>query len=271
MAAVEELSYRFCGSQAAQGIAYTEVRYSPHLLLDGEYFSHGGSDPEPALAAVTRGLRRGCEEHQIVVNQIICCISFQPKWSLAIIDLAEKYRSAYPCAVVGVDVAAGEVGDDPVGHAEAFARAQALKLPVTLHAGEMGNASNVRHAVFDFGARRVGHGYAAADHVELMKSLVARGAHFEVCPTSSQETGAWRHSASSEEEPPWPSHPLRSMLEAGASVSINSDDPSVFLTTLSEEFWGLLSHCNKYRQIYTYIYKCNNKSSCLLEISILFL
>ena len=229
MAAVEELSYRFCGSQAAQGIAYTEVRYSPHLLLDGEYFSHGGSDPEPALAAVTRGLRRGCEEHQIVVNQIICCISFQPKWSLAIIDLAEKYRSAYPCAVVGVDVAAGEVGDDPVGHAEAFARAQALKLPVTLHA--------------------------------------------EVCPTSSQETGAWRHSASSEEEPPWPSHPLRSMLEAGASVSINSDDPSVFLTTLSEEFWGLLSHCNKYRQIYTYIYiyKCNNKSSCLLEISILFL
>eukprot|EP00913_Durusdinium_trenchii_P028709 g26924.t2 len=199
-----------------------------------------GSDPEPALAAVTRGLRRGCEEHQIVVNQIICCISFQPKWSLAIIDLAEKYRSAYPCAVVGVDVAAGEVGDDPVGHAEAFARAQALKLPVTLHAGEMGNASNVRHAVFDFGARRVGHGYAAADHVELMKSLVARGAHFEVCPTSSQETGAWRHSASSEEEPPWPSHPLRSMLEAGASVSINSDDPSVFLTTLSEEFWGLL-------------------------------
>ena len=234
MAAVEELSFRFCQNQAAQGIAYTEVRYSPHLLLDGEYFALSGSDPEPALAAVTRGLRRGCEAYDIVVNQIICCISFQPAWSLPIIELAEKYRSAYPCAVVGVDVAAGEVGDDPEGHVEAFAKAKELKVPVTLHAGELGGTENVRHAVFEFHARRVGHGYAATEDVELLASLVTQGAHFEVCPTSSQETGAWRHS---EEEPPWVSHPLCRMLDAGASISINSDDPSVFFTTLTQECW----------------------------------
>ena len=52
-------------------------------------------------------------------------------------QLAEKYRSAYPCAVVGVDVAAGEVGDDPAGHVEAFQKAKELGLKVTLHAGEV--------------------------------------------------------------------------------------------------------------------------------------
>lgn len=55
---------------------------------------------------------------------------------MPIIQLAEKYRSAYPCAVVGVDVAAGEVGDDPTEHADAFEKAKELGLKVTLHAGE---------------------------------------------------------------------------------------------------------------------------------------
>ncbi|CAJ1349441.1 unnamed protein product [Effrenium voratum] len=232
--AVEEMSYRFCCRQAKENVVYTEVRYSPHLLLDGEYFSgETRLDPEAAVAAVTRGLRRGCREHGIVVNQILCCISFQPSWSTAIVDLALKHRDAFPCAVVGIDVAAGEVGDDPAQHAPAFQRANELGIKATLHAGEMGGPENVRHAVFDFRAARVGHGYAAADQPELLKDCVAEGAHFEVCPTSSQETGAWHYT---DDKPPWPKHPLHAMLEAGASVSINSDDPSVFVTDLTEEF-----------------------------------
>eukprot|EP00434_Breviolum_minutum_P030741 symbB.v1.2.027188.t1/scaffold2768.1/size73204/4 len=234
MQGLEELSYRFVAAQAKQNIVYTEVRYSPHLLMDGEYFAEGGDDPEPAIAAVTRGLRRGCCEHGIIVNQILCCISFQASWSMPIIQLAEKYRSAYPCAVVGVDVAAGEVGDDPTEHADAFEKAKELGLKVTLHAGEVGGPDNVRHAAFDFHACRVGHGYAVAsgEEDELLASLVSHGLHFEVCPTSSDETGAWRYDASA---PPWSQHPVQRMLAAGASVSINSDDPSVFATTLTEE------------------------------------
>lgn len=58
-------------------------------------------------------------------------------------QLAEKYRSAYPCAVVGVDVAAGEVGDDPAGHVEAFQKAKELGLKVTLHAGEVPAVSKI--------------------------------------------------------------------------------------------------------------------------------
>lgn len=236
MQSVEEMSYRFVCAQARENIAYTEVRYSPHLLMDGEYFAEGGGDPEPAIAAVTRGLRRGCTEHGIIVNQIICCITFQPSWSMSIMQLAEKYRSAYPCAVVGVDSAAGEVGDDPAGHAEAFQKAKDLGLKVTVHAGEVSGPQNVLHAAFDFHAARVGHGYSVADgnSDESLESLARHGLHFEVCPTSSDETGAWKYDSETC-TPPWKEHPLLRMLNAGASVSINSDDPSVFATTLTDE------------------------------------
>lgn len=230
--ALEELSYRFCVRQAKQNIAYTEVRYCPYLFMEGEYSLGGPSEAEPVLQAVTRGLRRGCEEYGIIVNQIVCCMSFEPTWSLSIVELASRYRDAFPCAVVGVDAAGGEVGDYPVAHAAAFTRAQRLSLRVTLHAGETGPAANVWHAVYEFEAKRVGHGYAAASDEELLQDLVKRKAHFEVCPTSSNETGAWKYYA---EEPPWDEHPMWSMLEAGASVSINSDDPSVFETTLIDE------------------------------------
>ncbi|CAE7705871.1 ada, partial [Symbiodinium pilosum] len=91
---------------------------------------------------------------------------------------------------------------------------------------------NVRHAVFDFGAHRVGHGYAMTRDAPGLAEIVREGAHFEVCPTSSLETGAWSFS---EAAPPWPQHPLAAMLAAGAKVSINSDDPTVFDTSLTAE------------------------------------
>ncbi len=67
---------------------------------------------------------------------------------MPIIKLAEKYRSAYPCAVVGVDVAAGEVGDDPTAHAEAFEKAKELGLKVTVHAGEAREGTGLWKFVF---------------------------------------------------------------------------------------------------------------------------
>jgi len=180
------------------------------------------------LAAVTRGLRKGCAKYGVVVNQILCCISFRPAWSIDCVELAATHRLDTPCAVVGIDVAAGEVGDSPSGHVAAFQRAKELGLNITIHAGEIGPAENVRHAVDEFGARRIGHGYAAAKCPEILSDMVRKGVHFEVCPTSSLETGAWQDSD-------WQRHPARILLDADASVSFNSDDPSVFATSLSEE------------------------------------
>ena len=162
--------------------------------------------------------------------------------SQATVDCAAEHRDAGgPCAVVGVDVAAGEAWLDPSSplHAPtvaALADARRRGLPITLHAGEEGGAENVLRCAREYGASRIGHGYQAAapEAAAVMAELIAAGVHFEACPTSSWWTSGWRGPAS--ERSHWPAHPLTRMVAAGASCGINSDDPAVFATSLSAEY-----------------------------------
>ena len=65
---LEDLAYDFVKRQHEQNVVYTEVRYSPHFFA---------KDPETAYYTVTRGLRRGCKDYRITVNQILCSINFK--------------------------------------------------------------------------------------------------------------------------------------------------------------------------------------------------
>lgn len=70
-------------------------------------------------------------------------------------------------------------------HYQAFQKAQELGLNVTLHAGEVGDLTNIVKAVEQYGASRIGHGYHIVKDVKLMEYLREKDIHFEVCPTSS--------------------------------------------------------------------------------------
>lgn len=237
---LEELSYDLVRRQSEQRVVYTEVRYSPHLLAEGASMDmmmmDGGGDPVPVVEAVTRGLRRGEQDFQVIVNQILCCITWRPDWAKDVVDLAHKHRSDYPCAVVGVDIAAGEDHFDAstpyhTEHLQAMKRAQELGICITMHAGEVGGGENVRTAITEYGAKRIGHAYRIDS--DLMKELAAKKIHVEVCPTSSWETGGWETTTDKKD---WTQHPCVRMLEHGVSVSFNSDDPAVFNTSLSWQY-----------------------------------
>jgi len=149
-------------------------------------------------------------------------------------DESKGEAAAAEAEVVDAPPSPADLSTDLHGpHVKALAAAKLLGLNVTLHAGEDTDADNVRAAVFDFGAARIGHGYRLVSDPELLRSAVALGVHFECCPTSSLETGGWEGGASPFVD--WSSHPLLTLMAAGASVSINSDDPSVFATSLTEE------------------------------------
>lgn len=244
---LERLAEAFCARQAASGVTYTEVRYSPHLLSVGGSMSAAACaepvDPEPVLDAITRGLRTGSKRHGIVINQILCAISFRPDWAESIVDLAHARRDDAPCAVVGIDIAAGEEALDPAADAESYAAhlrafrraAEELRIPITVHAGEDGNVQNIRRALSLFGAKRIGHGYAAARNADLLETIAAAGVHLEVCPTSSYGTSGWEGD-SPDSPPDWKTHPLRVFVSRGLSVGVSSDDPAVFGTSLEEEY-----------------------------------
>ena len=73
-----------------------------------------GTGARDVIDAITRGLRRGEKEYGIKVNQILCCIAWRPDWAREVVELARDYKDNYPCAVVGVDIAAGEDHFDQV-------------------------------------------------------------------------------------------------------------------------------------------------------------
>lgn len=244
MALIQSMAYDFVKRQAQQNIVYTEVRYSPHLLATGSSLSGAETvDPVPVLNAVTKGLRLGEKEFGVKVNQILCCIAWRPDWAQEVVQIAHEKRDDVPCAIVGVDIAAGEEHFDRErfphlhdSHLKAFQRAQALGLNVTMHAGEIGDAENVSRALNEYGATRIGHGYRIIGDLEFLKDLSSLGVHFEACPTSSVETGGWdtgRMQNKSQVEKDWKLHPAAVMIKNGLKVGFNSDDPAVFNTSLT--------------------------------------
>ena len=116
---IESLAFDFVKRQARQNIIYSEVRYSPHLLAKGATIGENEKvDPCPIIDAVTRGLRRGEKEFGVLVNQILCCIAWRPDWASEVVDLAHKRNADTPCAVVGIDIAAGEEHFDKVSESQ---------------------------------------------------------------------------------------------------------------------------------------------------------
>jgi len=121
-------------------------------------------------------------------------------------------------------------GDEARGPASMFAAvlsfAQQHGLALVPHAGETTTAESVWDAIRN-GARRIGHGIRAVDDQALLRELRDRDIPLEVCITSNIATGAVR----SMEE-----HPMRRLYDAGVPITLASDDPAMFHTTLSKEY-----------------------------------
>lgn len=138
---------------------------------------------------------------------------------------------APPASVVGFGLGGPEVDRRPFSRA--FARAKDAGLRSLPHAGEVTGPESVRAALDDLGAERIGHGIAMAQDPALMAEVAERRVVVEVCPTSNLRT---RVVASYDE------HPLLRMLEAGVAVTVNSDDPPMFGTSLRQEHLVALQH-----------------------------
>ncbi|CAE7286274.1 ADA, partial [Symbiodinium necroappetens] len=233
---LEELAFEFCRERKKHNIIYTEVRYSPFEFLpqgeDGQIADT--SKAADAVKAVCAGLRKGQAEFGVMVHQILCCIAAQPAWSAQTMVLAEEFRNE---GVVGVDIAAGEMhfedGALHDAHRDAMAMAQKKGLGITVHAAEAGPGDNVCRAMDVYGATRIGHGYRSVG-MQAYNYARSKGVHFELCPTSSVSTQAIELEKA-DGSLQWKTHPISRFFLDGTSCSINSDDPAVFRSSLTDE------------------------------------
>ena len=108
-----------------------------------------------------------------------------------------------------------------------YAMARAHGVPAVAHAGEHGGADEVRFAIEKFGAIRIQHGIGAMRDPEVVALLVQRGIACDVCPGSNLALRAVDGPAD---------HPLPAMIDAGITVTLGSDDPPMFQTSLLDEY-----------------------------------
>ncbi len=210
---------RLCEWLAEQNVKYTEVTLSVGVILW----------KKQAVDAIFEAILAAANEAEarlgVRVRWIFDAIRhFGAEPGREVLAWAKRFRSQ------GV-VAFGIGGDEQRGPAELFTEiyreAHDFGLHLTAHAGESAGPESIRAAIELLGAERIGHGLTAARDPAVLALLRERRIPLEVCPTSNVCTGL---------VPRLEDHPLPMFLEAGLVVTLNSDDPGLFGTSLEKEF-----------------------------------
>ena len=216
---VRYLTYQVATEMAAQGVRYAELTVTPYTSVVR------GIAPEAFLEAIEDG-RTGAERDHGIELQWIFDISGED----GIPGAEETRRIAVdlgPQSLIGFGLGGPEIGVPRPQFKPYFAQARAAGLHSLPHAGETTGPQTIIDALDDLQAERIGHGTSAAQDQQLLQRLSDTGICLEVCPTSNVATGAVSDLAA---------HPLPTMVDAGVTVTINSDDPPMFGTSLNQEY-----------------------------------
>ena len=138
----------------------------------------------------------------------------------------EFYLAARECGIRGVGLMGDEAGHPFFAFAGIFERARRDGFKISVHAGEYRDERNIAAAVRELGADRIGHGNNIRDP-RLVDEIVRRGVHIEMCPLSNMKLNSEINPAN---------YDLPRYIEAGISLSINSDDPGILGRTLADNY-----------------------------------
>ncbi|THK36257.1 adenosine deaminase [Ensifer sp. MPMI2T] len=145
----------------------------------------------------------------------------------AVIRTAEYAARLRHPLVTGFNLAGEERMHSVAEFARAFDIVRDADLGLTIHAGELSGAFSVRDALDHVRPTRISHGVRAIEDEDLVKRLADEGVVLEVCPGSNVSLQVF---------PDFASHPLKALYTAGVRVTLNSDDPPFFHTSLAQEY-----------------------------------
>ena len=220
---MELIAREFLAGQAAQNILYSEVTWTPL-----NQYHTSGMGFEEQLAAINRGRAWAEKELGVRMGMVIDIPRGVPvAESELVADWAIQARDG---GVVAFGLGGPEVGNPPEVYTNAFARTRRAGLPGVPHAGETAGPASIWGALTALQAVRIGHGIHCLEDPALVAELRARQVPLEVCPTSNV---CLKEARCIEE------HPLPRLLAEGLFVTLGSDDPPMFNTTLTEEYLKL--------------------------------
>lgn len=217
----EDYSYlieQFYAFQARQNIVYSEAYLSATFLV--EAFKN-----DEILEAISLGVKNGEKKYNTKVNLIPDIARHIPDSQEKVLDLIiDGYKQGL---FIGIGLGGLEKGFPPNLFIETYKKAKKAGLKLVAHAGEADGPESIWGAIKDLEVDRIGHGVRCIEDEKLLDYLKQSQIPVEVSPTSNYHLGIINKGDN---------HPIRKMVDAGVYCTINSDDPAMFSTTLSQEY-----------------------------------
>lgn len=219
------LAEHYLTSLARDGAIYSEFFTSPDHAIKA------GLSPQAYTEALGRGIERARAKTGIEARMIVTGVRH---FGVESIEAAARFAARCGHGLVtGFGVAGDERHGNVEDYVRAFEIAREAGLGITIHAGEFAGWESVEAALDHIRPSRIGHGVRAIENPELVKRIADQGVVLECCPGSNVALGVFESFAS---------HPLPRLLAAGCKVTLNSDDPPFFHTTLAREYQIAAEH-----------------------------
>jgi adenosine deaminase len=201
------------------GLTYVELRFSPVFMAQAHNLSIN-----QVVDAVVAGCKAGSKKYGVPVN-IIGILSRSYGEATCYQELQALLRAKDD--IVALDLAGDEKGFPAIRFKQHFKLARDAGWNITVHAGEADGPHSIWQAIDELGATRIGHSVAAREDTRLMDFMANNNISIECCLTSNFQTGACIDIAH---------HPIKTFIERGIVVTLNTDDPGVSGIEIIDEY-----------------------------------
>lgn len=214
-----DLAHDYFSGAAGEGMIYGEIFASPdHAELAGLSYT-------AYIEALADGIDRARDETGVEGRIIVTCVRhFGPERAEPVAQLLHAHP--HPM-VTGFGIGGDERMFHPADFAKAFQIAADAGMGLTAHAGEFGGADSVCAVLDELNVRRIGHGVRSVEDPALLDRLREENIVLEVCPGSNVSLGLCRSRDT---------HPFKALRKAGVRMTLNSDDPPFFRTSIGQEY-----------------------------------
>ena len=208
------------------GVRILELRFSLNFIQGGSGLSY-----DKIHGALLKGIEQAQKKYPIATGLISIFQRGQSKEHLQkILDFTLQNKSTF----IAADLADNEAAADPNSFKWLFDKIYEAGLPITIHSGETPDnkaPQRVKEAIEILHATRIGHGIQIVQNQNVIDFVKSKNVHLEICPISNALTQAFINRKN---------HPFLDLYKTGVSVSINSDDPGIFNTYLSDDYRYLI-------------------------------
>ena len=224
--------YESVARQLALHLQNQKVRYAEITLSVGVMLLRG-QDVEANFAAIRRAFGAVKNSGTVHIQWIFDAVrQFGPAKAMEVARLAVQMKSA---GVIAFGLGGDEESLPAADFRKVYDYVASEGLHRLVHAGEMGGPQAVRDAIEILGAERIGHGIASIRDEGLMDMLIERQIPLEICPVSNLRTGALAKLIGTSEAR-LEDHPLLRFIARGVPVTLATDDPAMFHTTLDDTY-----------------------------------